>query len=221
MPLINVGDRWGMLTILAKDCRREVCMIAVKCDCGVVRQIRQSTFYGKYKPQSCGCNTSKQISKARTSHGCSTKNNTPEFRTFICWQSMLWRCYNKNRKDYPRYGGRGITVCARWLESFENFRADMGLKPEGLTIGRKNNDIGYCPSNCEWQTQKQQQNNKASNHYIKFGATTKTLMQWSEIFGLPKDTLRLRIESGWTLREAFYTPLRKMKNNRQIEGVQL
>lgn len=72
---------------------------------------------------------------------------------------MITRCTNERNPAYKNYGGRGITVCKRWLK-FENFLADMGLRPRGLTLDRKDNDRGYCKSNCRWTTWSVQQNNR-------------------------------------------------------------
>ncbi|MFA5252819.1 MAG: hypothetical protein WC454_09595 [Phycisphaerae bacterium] len=79
--------------------------------------------------------------------------------TYQCWAAMLRRCRNKNTKDYPGYGGRGISVCERWLK-YENFLADMGERPLGLTLDRINNDGNYEVNNCRWATHKEQAQNR-------------------------------------------------------------
>lgn len=82
---------------------------------------------------------------------------------YQCWHQMKKRCYYKGHIRFARYGGRGIVVCDRWKDSFENFFADMGYRPFGYSLERKNNDGNYEPSNCMWATPKEQANNRSSN----------------------------------------------------------
>ena len=89
--------------------------------------------------------------------------------TYYAWVSMLQRCTNPNHRAWPSYGGRGITVCKRWLNSFSKFLADMGEKPEGLTLERIKNGKGYSPSNCRWATVSEQNANKRSWRARSFG----------------------------------------------------
>ena len=115
----------------------------------------------------CDCGTKKEIAAHQLKsnhttkcHICRNKTHGMSYTdTFRIWSGILRRCTNKNVKAYPRYGGRGISVCERWLK-FENFYADMGDRPKGLQIDRINNDGNYEPSNCRWATCKENVNNR-------------------------------------------------------------
>jgi hypothetical protein len=109
------------------------------------------------------------------------------------WSSMRQRCGNKNQKDYPRYGGRGITVCSEW-DSFATFRNDMGVQYErGLQLDRVDNNAGYSASNCRWTTPKAQSRNRRSNVIVSHGGLSMCLAAWAEHLGVRTDTLWRRI----------------------------
>lgn len=120
---------------------------------------------------------------------------------------MKDRCYNAKSEEYPRYGERGITVCDRWLESFENFYADMGDKPSPeLTLERVDNNAGYSPENCIWATEHQQKMNRRVTVYLTYDGVTKTLVEWCEEKDLDQPLVRSRIKQGWSVARAFYEP---------------
>lgn len=138
------------------------------CDCGNIVNVRGADLRNGHT-RSCGClateNRSKQgkISGSYTSlrHG-DTKNGAKTIE-FMRWDAMIQRCVNTNDRNYHNYGGRGIRVCDRWLNSFENFLEDMGRCPDGMTLERIDNDGDYCPENCRWTTLHDQLRNKRTN----------------------------------------------------------
>lgn len=124
-------------------------------------------------------------------------------KTYKSWSCMLQRCCNPNNGGYKDYGGRGITVCEERKQSFSNFLLDMGECPEGLTLGRIDNNGNYCKENCEWQTMEKQQNNTRHNRLLVLNGVTHTLMEWSRITGLPKGRIHNRLYRGWTVERAL------------------
>lgn len=142
----------------------------------------------------------------------STKHGMKGTREYHSWRSMKQRCLCVNDPFYKRYGGRGIKVCLRWLNSFENFYTDMGPRPLGTGLERMNNDGDYTPSNCRWATIKEQQRNRSSNKMITIDEVTKTLVEWCEVAKISPRTVGTRLRLGWTERDAIFSPLVRKGN---------
>lgn len=130
-----------------------------------------------------------------------TRKDSELHPTYKSWESMRYRCLNSNSPDYPGYGGRGITICRPW-DSFENFLHDMGMRPEGTSLGRINNDGNYEPSNCRWETPKQQQNNTSYN--VNVGGYS--ISELAAKTGLTYNAVELRLRRGHTVEEILETP---------------
>jgi hypothetical protein len=144
----------------------------------------------------------------KPTHGLSY---TPEYKA---WQTMRLRCTVPTNSAYPDYGGRGIKVCDRWLNSVAAFIEDMGPKPSPRhELDRENNDGDYEPGNCRWVTRKINDRNRRSNRFLTFRGETKTIAEWSELLSVPNDTIRWRLKSGWSLENALTTPARPKAPN--------
>jgi hypothetical protein len=153
--------------------------------------------------KSCGCLKRNVLGDATRTHGQANSRLTGYAnKAYGVWQAMRDRCTNKNRKDYHRYGGRGIKVCKRW-EKFENFLADMGEPPPKHTLDRINNDGDYKPSNCRWATRMEQSHNSTRIRYIKIGNKTRRLSEWLEVFGISRNTFYCRKRKGVTEEQAL------------------
>jgi len=133
-------------------------------------------------------------------HGHSTKaRRTPEYCT---WSRMLGRCRNPKDHAYPRYGGKGVKVCERWLE-FANFLADMGQRPTGKTLDRIDTDGNYCLENCRWATAKEQANNTSAARQLEYKGETDTLANWAAKLQINPRTIKARLRKGWTVEKAL------------------
>lgn len=189
MNFVKPGDRYGLWTIVGNSDElvplksRVLC----KCCCGQERPVlARSLFYGKSK--SCGCLQRASVSR----HG---KFGS---RVYRIWQSMKSRCFNKTHMNYHRYGGRGISVCDEWRNSFDAFYRHMGDPPsESHSIDRfPDADGNYTPGNCRWATPCEQRENQPDVVFITCNGKTMTIGQWSRESGINQSTIRSRIRRG-------------------------
>lgn len=195
------GQRYGTLIAIHPTERRTKgggYIWRFKCDCGNTKDIpANSVRTGMVK--SCGC---------QYKYVCEQDK-----RLFTIWVNMRQRCSNPNSPNYNRYGARGIKVCDDW-ESFKKFRkwSIQNGYNDSLTIDRIDNDCGYNPGNCRWTTVLQQQRNRGNNHLITYKGETRCLSEWSEILGISRMAIMLRLSRyGYTVEEAFTKPVRKTK----------
>ncbi|SRR5712692_3780549 len=191
------GQKIGRLTVVSKVGKiglgrtKWLC----RCDCGkekvifAVNLIHHRTF-------SCGCLHSENQKYIFTTHGHS--GNGMISKEYLAWRSIKDRCYNINNPQYKDWGGRGIRVCSRWLESFQNFFDDMGLKPTPKhSIDRwPNNDGNYEPGNCRWATIPEQNRGRRSNKWIEFNGKRLVQKDWSILIGVSEHTISRFIKKG-------------------------
>lgn len=205
-PIDLTGQKFGRLTALEscgtnKDKR---ILWLCQCCCGNVAVVSCGLLRNGHT-KSCGC-----LAKEgnNTKHGHLKGGETSSvYRT---WAQMVQRCTNAKSKDYPYYGGRNIKISARWRKSFENFLADMGHPPTNKhTLDRIDNDEGYCKENCRWATMKDQCRNRRSNRLITHQGKTQTLMGWSEETGIAYDTIRTRLNRGWSVGKSLSQPTKE------------
>lgn len=143
-------------------------------------------------------------------HGLS---RTPEYRA---WQTMRLRCFVPTNSAYADYGGRGITVCDRWMDSPQAFLADMGPKPSPAhELDRIDNDRGYEPGNCRWVTRSENDRNRRSTLWVTFDGSRRRWADLVDEFGVPSDTAKWRIRHGMSVEQAFRTPVRAKRSRRQ------
>lgn len=188
-----VGKSFGQLTVLSQaGWRGKQSAWKCQCSCGNTKVIIGASLSAK-RTTSCGCFHKRQLSERSISHG---KTGTPEH---FAWKAMKQRGSNKNLPQAKDYVLRGIHVCDRWENSFQHFLDDLGERPSPeYSIERHDNHRGYCPCNTYWATRLMQENNKRSNRVITANGVTNTLAQWSRLLGIPYDTLRARLNRGWT-----------------------
>jgi len=161
-PVVDItGKKYGRLTVLSRDVsKNSMTYWKVICVCGTTRIVAKSALTSKRRQtRSCGCLQKELASKLLSETNPAKTHGMSHTNTYRIWAGMIQRCTNPNNQDYKYYGGRNIRVCERWLD-FANFYADMGERPEGLTIERVNNDGNYEPGNCKWATTTEQANNK-------------------------------------------------------------
>lgn len=189
-----------------KDTRNWLC----KCDCGKYVRVRSDQLKD-CRVQSCGCMSRILSGEKHKKHGMKRT------RLYRIWNDMKDRCGNKNAKDYPRYGERGITVCDEWRDDFRLFYAwsmGNGYQDE-LSIDRIDNNKGYSPENCRWVSGKVQCRNKSNNVLIEYQGERKTIAEWCELLGVNRALAYHRHSAGWASEKIFETPVRKQRNNRK------
>lgn len=162
----------------------------------------------------------KSGSTAPTKHARHGHKGPVESPTHKSWRSIIGRCCNPKDRSYFEYGARGITVCARWRDSFPAFLADMGERPPRFSIDRIDRAKGYEPSNCRWADTKTQQRNRSCTKLVTFQGSLVPLGDIADSHGVGYGILSARLERGWTIDRALATPVPKPRHV-EFDGVAL
>lgn len=174
-----------------------------RCECGNSTRVVTVHLTSK-RTRSCGC-----------LRGRETRHGDSGCLEHVSWKAMRSRCLNPKNKAFKDYGGRGIKICARWLESYENFLADMGRRPSSKhSIHRIDNDGNYEPSNCKWATSLEQSDNKRSLVILEITGLRQSAKRWAEDFDLKPSILYRRLKRGWTPYDAVTIPAGGKGNGR-------
>ena len=198
------GEIFGRLTVLYRTndhyypSGRHDIQYRCRCECGTeINALGVHLRSGHTK--SCGCLRKETTGNTKRTHGMT---NT---RLHNIWKNMKSRCTYERHEDFDLYGGRGITVCDEWLNSFDAFEswANNNGYSDGLSIDRCDVNGNYEPGNCRWITQKAQCNNTRRNINIEFNGETHTMKEWAEILGIKYGTLQSRIARGWSYKKAL------------------
>jgi hypothetical protein len=202
------GKIFGRLTVLeyshSKGGRAQwIC----QCECGS-KKIVSSRDLGYGSVKSCNCLRRDRTIETHLKHGHSRRSGyTKEFKS---WEGMINRCYSPNSSAYSRYGGRGIKVCDRWLVNYENFLADMGECPKGLTLERINNDGNYESLNCKWATRKEQAANTRKTIYYEYKGQEYMQIDFAELLDIPNPTLSVWRRKGLSMNQIIEKSLERM-----------
>lgn len=202
------GQRFGDLTVLQsagvrmRTNGKQRPLWRCRCACGVTTVVVQDNLTSG-NTRSCGCLRKLNGDLTRTHN----QSNSPEYRS---WMQMIQRCENRNNPAYDRYGGRGITVCGCWRSSFEQFLADMGHRPAGTSLERRNNAEGYSLNNCRWATPTEQNRNRRDNVILELDGVRQPMAAWAEQLKFSKNTIGERLRRGWSVQAALQ-PVRGRK----------
>lgn len=206
-----IGQKFGRLTVISEAPRsknrlsRWDCL----CSCGArVSVLTSSLRSGETK--SCGCLKKELVAKKNRQNSTHGDSKT---RIYRIWAGVKSRCTNPNTHEFPRYGGRGIFVCSEWLHDFTAFKtwALASGYQDNLTIDRINNDLGYSPDNCRWVTMAEQNRNHRNTRRYQ----GELLSVWCKRLGMNLNTVATRLNLGWEMERALFTPVRERKRKGQ------
>lgn len=183
-------------------------------DIRVIQKKQTTSMTGRFYLCKCHCGesvvASKKAIRILKSCGCKLRGVHKEIE-YKSYTAMKSRCSDINHHAYSKYGGRGITVCERWLDKDNGYRwfiEDMGRRPSlEYSIDRIDNNKGYSPENCRWATSTQQNRNSRNIHTLEYNGKTVTISEWSELTGISISAISSRLSRGWTIEQALTIPV--------------
>lgn len=199
---IKPGAKFGRLTVVCEDGKRNPRYFVCACGCGTQKIVRLDSLR-RGEIVSCGC-YNREISRAKN-----TKHGLSQGRIYRIWQGVKSRCLNPNNTSYNHYGGRRIVVCSEWMEFevFSRWAIANGYRDD-LTIERIDVNGNYEPENCSWVPVAEQRRNTTRVHKIEIDGEAKTQRQWAAAVNMHQSTLRHRLGMGIPLEEAITTPVK-------------
>ena len=209
------GKRFGMLVVLqysGLDTGGNASWDCV-CDCGATVSVRGSRLRSG-ETASCGCLRRNHAARGAVVRGDGSLGKGDAHRLlYATWTAMRARCNSPTHPAYKSYGGRGIRVCDRWMDSFDNFAADVGQRPfPGAELDRKDNNGNYEPENCRWVTRKNNSRNRRSSKLIDTPQGPMLLCEASEVSGIKEVTIAQRVRAGWPA-DRLFDPARPANDN--------
>lgn len=208
--LLNGVTQFGSLTVLGEEDGEYVPgngaprLLRCQCACGTIKLFP----FGNVKrglSKSCGCERGDRVRAIKITHGDNIRGRVaPEYRS---WSHSIGRCENPTDKSFSAYGGRGISVCKRWRDSYEAFLEDMGRRPSPRhSLDRIEVDGNYEPGNCRWAVKEVQDRNKRTNRWLVVDGERICLTDAARKFGIVRRTLETRLDRGWSVERALKTP---------------
>ena len=189
----ETGKTYGKLTVIEFAYVKRTVHWLCQCECGNTVVV-SGHHLRKGGVTTCGC----------VHYKAGGHSGSPLYKR---WQTIKDRCYNPKNPAYKNYGGRGITVSERWMESFVNFLEDMGEPPfVGATVERIDNDSGYSRDNCKWATRHEQMANSRTTRLLTYKGETKCLGEWARGLGIDPKSLHYRLKKGWPFEKALTAP---------------